>query len=325
MAVFFTLVLLAWCRPGISLELKRRCFTRHHDFLPGALEGEWTGISDEEWLLARFQRQRYGNLSCSWEEENKSCGRQVGIWAGLAMNGPDPRGAALASKNAEFAHNHMVLRPHLCDLGPWDAIALADVLAGGRTLLFQGDSTMRQLFAAVACSIPQSLVAPPRVRQNKHENIKRVELVGGGALELKSFPDDQRWIHSTGSKRNEAPPEPEHMAKVLLGSCPPHYICIVRPTLHNVREDMVAQALRDDRFTTAVKRYSGVSTFSEESAAFGWSIVLTPSSQHFRQADSEDAEAVGEGHDCRGPTGIFQTGAHAVARDTAVKTLDKAG
>lgn len=33
---------------GIS-EL-RRCFTEYSDFFPGALDGEWSGITDEEWI-----------------------------------------------------------------------------------------------------------------------------------------------------------------------------------------------------------------------------------------------------------------------------------
>jgi hypothetical protein len=78
-------------------------------------------------------------MTCDFEEEDKACGRQVGLWAGKVAASPE------AAENAAYSRNHMELRPSRCDLGPFDGRALAKALAGGRTLRIAGDSTMRQL------------------------------------------------------------------------------------------------------------------------------------------------------------------------------------
>ena len=143
--------------PKSEPQPERRCFTHASDFFPGALHGSWSGITTGEWEVeeAAGRRRKYGNMTCSFEEEDKACGRQVGMWTSLTSRGVLDR----ATENAAYAQEHMLVRPQRCHLGPFDAKALVKMLAGGRTLKIQGDSTMRQLFGALICSIPLSLVA----------------------------------------------------------------------------------------------------------------------------------------------------------------------
>lgn len=113
----------------------------------------------------RAGSSQYGNLTCSFEEEEKACGRKVGLWTKLKDD-------KIASDNAIYSLEHTVVSPDACDLEIFDAIKLARVLAGGRTLHIQGDSTMRQLFEALVCSIPLSLIGPDIPRVSKQgENI----------------------------------------------------------------------------------------------------------------------------------------------------------
>ena len=77
-------------------------------------------------------------MSCSFEDETKACGRRVGLWA-------HHRDSPQAAANAAYAREHMVLRPHRCSLGIFNASRLAEILAGGKTLRLVGDSTMIQV------------------------------------------------------------------------------------------------------------------------------------------------------------------------------------
>jgi len=137
------------------LAEQRQCFTDPIDFVPGMLEGEWSGLSDEEWRTeeAAGRRVQYGGMKCPFEDEKTACGTETGLWAWTKGN---PRARA----NAEYARNHTVLKPHRCALDKFDATKLASLLAGGRTLHLFGDSTMRQLFISILCSIPPRLLEP---------------------------------------------------------------------------------------------------------------------------------------------------------------------
>ena len=94
---------------------RRRCFTQQDDFLPNALLGEWKGVDwSEEAANANLdagRRRLYGDLTCPFEEESKSCGRTVGTWSAIVESRP-----AAAAANAAFARGHMELVPDRCEL-----------------------------------------------------------------------------------------------------------------------------------------------------------------------------------------------------------------
>lgn len=93
-------------------------------------------------------------MTCRFEEESKACGRQVGMWAPSMGNDHRER-----TENADYSLNHVILKPNICSLGQFDASKLITMLGNGeRTLHFRGDSTMRQMFHALLCSIPDKLM-----------------------------------------------------------------------------------------------------------------------------------------------------------------------
>lgn len=48
-----------------SSSTTRNCFTLYSDFIPGSLEGEWSGLNDEEWEIEEKEgrRQRVSHRS----------------------------------------------------------------------------------------------------------------------------------------------------------------------------------------------------------------------------------------------------------------------
>lgn len=185
-----------------------------------------------------------------------------------------------------------MLRPRRCALLRFDASRLAAVLAGGRTLRLQGDSTMRQLFGAIACSVPLAMVQPPDTTpwplQAKHDNIQRLELVGGGRVVLSSFPDGASWFRT---QRGKGAFHAGQMAKHLFGACPTNDVCVVRPTLHQINEPLELEALANAEFHAALQPYA------TRGGAHGWSIALSPTVQHFNHLD-DTAKADAAVADC---------------------------
>jgi len=254
-------------------------------------------------------------MTCSFEEENKACGRKVGLWGGVLRKYPDA--AARADENAAYSQGHMVIRPHRCSLGTWDARKLVAVLAGGRTLKICGDSTMRQLYGALVCSIPLELVAPPQPRRGKGDNAPRLELVGGGRIQLDGFPPGAVWFNTANGKGNFSAAQ---MAQRLFGDCGPRDICVRRPTLHDVVDDAEIRGLESPAFHDALRPYAALSPPPKDADGVdvGWGIALGPSVQHFKPPGFEEGGEESLLRGCRdpasgAPAGSYTPGAHAVA------------
>lgn len=125
---------------------------------------------------------------------------------------------------------------------------------------------MRQLFTAVVCSIPDSLVV---THASSDSNIL---LSGGGRLNYNSnrFPSGRSWYMGEHENKFDAP----EMARWLFGNCAPRDICIVRPTLHRVFVEEEVRAISSKEFHEALRGL--------QSHNLGWTTALGPSTQHFR-------------------------------------------
>jgi hypothetical protein len=95
--------------------------------------------------------EQYGNMMCPYEEEDKACGRVEGAWMGIGNT-------SAAIHNADYANHHLSLHPYRCELEHFDMRELVNILSGGRVLRLRGDSTVRQLYNAIVCSIPLELI-----------------------------------------------------------------------------------------------------------------------------------------------------------------------
>lgn len=100
-------------------------------------------------------------MKCAYEEEDKACGRKEGIWEGIGN-------LTSAILNKEYTNKHMKLSPYQCSLGLYDMRELVKLLSGGRVLRLRGDSTMRQLYNGIVCSIPDDLIKTGSGELNKY-------------------------------------------------------------------------------------------------------------------------------------------------------------
>ena len=239
------------------------CFSTQTDFLPNALAGNWSAVgptqlaSDEQ----AGRRRGYGDFSCQHEEELFMCGNRDGptsLWTTLN------RDAGARMRTAAYALGHTMLRPHACDLPDFHALKL-DAALRGKKLRLVGDSTVRQMFSAMACSMPNATVE----RHEKHQ----LTLASGGIIQyadrpVKSDDDLVRLGHGAGGKSS--------VIDALFESCKENNtIQMHQLTLHHTNTSELARlldSLHDDLRAR----------FANSQPAPCWNIVFGPTLQHFR-------------------------------------------
>ncbi len=329
---------------GRRLDEGRVCFTSPEDFAPGSLEGSWNTSATAdydakgEWVDLSAEGatggSRFGNLQCPLEPYFWSCGAGLGTpgfdWTivgeeGLKVLDEGDFAKIYAVEEGEadehlaetwrekwlelgrFAWSHRTWSARDCAMPPFEAGALAATLRGGRALRMVGDSTMRQLFVAVACLLPPALVLryePVWQNDAPHKMLRsgsRVVLRGGGEVR---WIDGRLSTHGGGAEHATASGGGNNRTSVAEAED----IVVVGADLHTSPSRMASKI---DRFRRKLEaRRDAVIAGSEGGeptngeAQPPWTIYVQASIQHFgAAADLSSGCGAGSGDGTYSPEG----------------------